>query len=186
MVDFVFLKKSDFIESIFWLLFDSWREPSIEFYTNLTKEQCIVRLEDMLDENHGVDGYLSGIHFCLYQQRAWKRRWRRIPHLTLTLTGKMVSTSKGMYVRAWHRFMPTDIVLTSLAIWMPFAFYGIFLPFSQMNSFSAIPSQVLLICGLATPVLFLAVAFFMIRIGEATGEDKYAYLDEFFQHILTK
>lgn len=185
MLDYMILKILDFTEGIFWLLFDSWRKPSVEFFTKLSKEQCIIRLENMLDENHGVDGYVSGIHFCLFQQRAWKRGWMRIPHLTLALTGKLISTSKGTYVLAWHRFMTTDIVLTPFVIWISFAFYVLFLPFSQMNSFSAIPPQILLICGLATPVLFLVVAFFMIRIGEVKGENKNAQLGEFLPYKLS-
>jgi hypothetical protein len=178
-------KISDFIEGVFWMLFDSWREPHVEFFTKLSKEQCIARLAVALDEKSGTGGYISGTHFYLFKQRKFAVFYRN--NIYLTLFGKLVSTPRGTYVRAWHRFVTSGIIF--LALW--FGMASTLLIIALTISLPSVPSSLvdidslILFACVTAPVIAFVVALISIWFGGILGQKNNAQLGKFLQFVLT-
>jgi hypothetical protein len=118
-------KASDLVEGISWSLFDSWRRPSVEFFTRCSRRECMIRLFEALNleastsrSKRPVIGYLSGTYFSLLKQP------RIIREVSVIVFGKFSSTPQGTYVRAWCRLPGIVIMLLSLMFSIPLGFFG--------------------------------------------------------------
>jgi len=101
----------DRVEELFWLIFDSWRKPAVEFFTKLPVQECMKRLDaatydsyDVFSPQHAgedlVTAQVIGKHFYLFRLHEWPIYRRGAGTF---LFGKLTSTPRGTYVRAWYR-----------------------------------------------------------------------------------
>ena len=122
----LYWKISDLVEDVFWLLFDSWRKPDIEFFVRLNKQECIGRLstalsgKPVLKMDRFRTGYLSGNYFYLFKPQSYVRHYTyRYNPVYLVLFGKLVATGQGTRIRVWHRISTSGLLY--LAVWLGIA-----------------------------------------------------------------
>jgi hypothetical protein len=110
----------DLLEEAAWLLLDSWRRPDVEVFARHTVPECIANLRtrvNLTGESSGpaVFAYLTGRHFQL--MRTPKRFALLIYRGPFpVLAGKIIPTDQGTFVRAWHRFPSTSILITGFLL----------------------------------------------------------------------
>jgi len=118
-IESLYWRVHDFCSGVSWLLFDSWRRPQVEFFTRLTRDQCIVRLSTAFGHprlygmDRSIDGCISGTYFFLLKHPS---PYLRMPRPALF--GKFLSIQQGTYVRAWHRFEAVGILLLTVSSWV--------------------------------------------------------------------
>lgn len=174
-------KAVDFAEGIFWRLFDSWRKPDIEFFTRLSKKECIATLSQALERyspfhhtDQPISGSLVGLHFYLYKVPLYTKGWP-----FLMLFGKLSPTPQGTYVRAWHRFH-------AFGIW-PLVLFVSVLPIigTQLLGRGILSSRlgfdpIVILCAIVPlfAIVFLALSIWVSsRVGSKTNADLAKFLE---------
>lgn len=183
-------KASDFVEGIFWSLLDSWRTPSVEFFTRLSEKECTVRLFEALNlelsachSKRPIIGFLSGTHFCLSKQP------RSSKETGVSLWGKFSSTHQGTFVRAWYRLPAVFILIYSLSLSIPLGFFtfvilaNVLIP-AVLHGFQLEWPSWLLVALFLSFMTGLTLLF--VWISSSIGSKRNTGLARFLQHALEK
>jgi len=187
-------KAIDFIEGLFGKLLDSWRKPAIEFFTRLSKKECIVKLSEAIDYSSSlvqlerpVGGYLYGTHFCLFKRPAYRTFYRSAG--TLVLTGEFVDTSHGTYVRAWHRFSTIVIIFVTLWLGGIIGFLSVILALDYVHTARPEVSTDWVIAGTLCVMLPMAVALITLSaiwLSSSVGQRENNDLAWFLRWVLKR
>ena len=168
-----------------WLLFDTWRKPSLEFFTKTASPECVRLLNHIINEDppvYGLEadcfGYFSTSYFQIYRG-VFDNRLK-----PLFITGKLISTPHGTYVRLWHRLNVWVIVF--VIIWFIIITTAA-QPDQALNSLIYILTLskiVLAMIGLMTILLIPLSIIGLMYIGTWFGQWKYhKILDVIYQTL---
>ena len=194
-IGLLFWRGCDLIASITWVLFDSWRKPNVEFFTRLSREECIIGLSaaihcepSLYHIDRPVVGLVGGTHFCLTKHfyPIERPRWRFRPAQTLVLVGKLSPTKHGTYVRGWHRFASMSILQLTLysglalsVLSVPLAYH---LDLASVELAGGLGANAALY--VVIPPLVVAFLFLWLWIGVLEGRARHSDLATLLQLVL--
>lgn len=206
IVNLLLWKASDFVEGVFWVLFDSWREPNVEFCTRFSVQECIVKLSEALDYgkfpfdqfDRPIVGSLSGSHFYLFERPSYIPSYGRLhwgSAVILALFGKFSVVSQCTCVRAWHRLPTIGMLLmalffgtasSALTLLILSSAYSVFVALgidltSTATFWALIPS---VLFRMIVPLLIVIFLLSSIMVSSSMGQTQNADLARFLRHVL--
>lgn len=168
----------DFIEEIIWVLLDRWRKPDGEWVVQISRKECVLALRQIngLYLSSGpnkkpIIGFFSGNHF--YLQKWSYSPWRRDGGIRPVVTGRITPTSRGLYIRVWHRFATLGTVFITIwfgSVLSGLTLYSIGRAAAGQNPEMNVSFIIALSSLFVLPLIYGIVLLLSLWIGSAYGQ----------------
>ena len=172
----------DILNLFFWVIFDSWRKPSIELFTRMSVNEAVKTLVNACNEEikiaeinnrNPITGYFGKSYFSLLIWSPTPFTKAAVIYNTI-LYGKMYEVKKGVFIRAWYR-LPTVFFLF-VTLWFG-GFAGLLTGFLGLSKFAIISIGI---------VASLVCLLFLIWLGTMIAQKEKSEINLFLKNVFSR